>query len=289
MAEFSQAIYPETSNIIKILKPSDAEGIIPLFGNYPGTFENFYRSAGNHVNIVRYVRDLRARISIKSLAASNIPEIDDLSTTSERITLMRNYEWGQSRFHLELLIKQESDPSWETIGEISLMNKIETPFYMADLGDFFSAGTIELGEQTIIGCRIKNVGYGHLAGEDKVTIFGTIIKEIRVISLFADMNILGKIEAIPYANADPGYVLCDGRALNRNIYFQLFQKISTTFGAGDGSTTFNVPNLQNRVIIGTVPRAVGNTANAQSFALSSGGSTFNSIALSFQIYTGVFI
>ena len=42
---------------------------------------------------------------------------------------------------------------------------------------------------------------------------------------------------------DPGWLLCDGAAVSRTTYADLFAVISTTFGAGDGSTTFNVPNL----------------------------------------------
>lgn len=51
---------------------------------------------------------------------------------------------------------------------------------------------------------------------------------------------------VPY-----GWVLCDGRELNRVTYAALFATIGTTFGAGDGSTTFNVPDLCGRVPIGT--------------------------------------
>ena len=42
-----------------------------------------------------------------------------------------------------------------------------------------------------------------------------------------------------------GYLLCDGSAVSRTTYSDLFFAIGTTFGAGDGSTTFNLPNLMN--------------------------------------------
>lgn len=41
----------------------------------------------------------------------------------------------------------------------------------------------------------------------------------------------------------PGYLLCDGRAVSRAVYADLFAKIGTTYGAGDGSSTFNLPNF----------------------------------------------
>ena len=51
---------------------------------------------------------------------------------------------------------------------------------------------------------------------------------------------------IPY-----GYLLCDGKKYNRTIYKELFNAIGTSYGAGDGSTTFAVPNLNQRFIEGT--------------------------------------
>lgn len=47
-----------------------------------------------------------------------------------------------------------------------------------------------------------------------------------------------------------GYMLCDGRAISRTTYSSLFSIIGTTYGEGDGSTTFNLPNLKGRVPVG---------------------------------------
>jgi microcystin-dependent protein len=50
--------------------------------------------------------------------------------------------------------------------------------------------------------------------------------------------------------APDGYFLCDGSAVSRSIYTELFNVIGTTYGVGDGSTTFNLPNLKARVAVG---------------------------------------
>jgi len=47
-------------------------------------------------------------------------------------------------------------------------------------------------------------------------------------------------------NIPPGWLICDGQAVSRTTYAALFNAIGGYWGAGDGSTTFNVPNLQNR-------------------------------------------
>lgn len=61
---------------------------------------------------------------------------------------------------------------------------------------------------------------------------------------------IGTILSYGGANAPSGYILCDGRAVSRTDYDKLFEKIGTTFGAGDGSTTFNVPDLRDKVAQG---------------------------------------
>lgn len=48
-----------------------------------------------------------------------------------------------------------------------------------------------------------------------------------------------------------GYLLCNGAAVSRTTYADLFAVIGTTWGAGDGSTTFNLPDLRGRVTIGS--------------------------------------
>jgi microcystin-dependent protein len=60
----------------------------------------------------------------------------------------------------------------------------------------------------------------------------------------------GSISMYGGASAPSGWLLCDGSAVSRTTYSALFAIISTTFGAGDGSTTFNVPKLDGRVPIG---------------------------------------
>jgi microcystin-dependent protein len=57
---------------------------------------------------------------------------------------------------------------------------------------------------------------------------------------------------MPYAgsSAPTGYLLCDGAAISRTTYSALFGLVGTTYGSGDGSSTFNIPDLRGRVIAG---------------------------------------
>lgn len=60
----------------------------------------------------------------------------------------------------------------------------------------------------------------------------------------------GSIIATAAASADPGYLFCYGQAVSRAQYPALFAAIGTTYGAGDGSTTFNLPDLRGRFVAG---------------------------------------
>ena len=69
---------------------------------------------------------------------------------------------------------------------------------------------------------------------------------------------------LPYAGSSvpTGFLLCNGQAVSRTDYPQLFDAIGTTYGDGDGSTTFNLPNLQNKFIEGAGTNAVGTEMSA---------------------------
>jgi microcystin-dependent protein len=54
----------------------------------------------------------------------------------------------------------------------------------------------------------------------------------------------------PTASPPTGYLLCNGSAVSRTNFAALFAVIGTTFGVGDNSTTFNLPNYTNRVPVG---------------------------------------
>tara|TARA_Y100001951_G_C11225091_1_gene231189 strand:+ start:42 stop:722 length:681 start_codon:yes stop_codon:yes gene_type:complete len=77
---------------------------------------------------------------------------------------------------------------------------------------------------------------------------------------------VGTIKPWGKATAPVGYVLCDGSAISRTTYVDLFGVISTTYGVGNGSTTFNVPDLQ-----GKTPQ--GYDGNTYNLAATGGANT----------------
>lgn len=75
---------------------------------------------------------------------------------------------------------------------------------------------------------------------------------------------------LPYAGATSpsGYLLCNGQAVSRTTYARLFAVIGTTYGAGDGSTTFNLPDLRQRFPLGKAASGTGDTLGETGGALT---------------------
>jgi len=71
----------------------------------------------------------------------------------------------------------------------------------------------------------------------------------------------GTVSAFAGSAAPTGYALCDGSAVNRTTQAALFSVIGTTYGIGDGSTTFNLPDLRGRVVAGLGESLLGATAD----------------------------
>lgn len=108
-------------------------------------------------------------------------------------------------------IKTLSAAAWEALAE----KDPDTYYIVSDLGKMYH-GTTEVFQ--------NNAAYSN-------AVIGTIV---------------------PYAGttAPYGYLMCDGSEVSRTKYYQLFNVIGTTYGEGDGSTTFKVPDLRESVPVG---------------------------------------
>jgi len=102
---------------------------------------------------------------------------------------------------------------------------------------------------------------------------------------FSGADLTG-IEGIPTATIVPwssasvpsGFLECNGAAVSRTTYSALFAIVGTTYGAGDGSSTFNVPDLADNVPVGkSNNKALASTGGANTVTSTGnvGGSTAN--------------
>lgn len=110
---------------------------------------------------------------------------------------------------------------------------------------------------------------------------------------FDGANLTG-IEGIPTATIVPwssasvpsGFLECDGTDVSRTTYSALFAIVGTTYGAGDGSTTFAVPDLADNTPVGkSNTKALGSTGGANTVTATGnvGGSTANATLSTAQL------
>ncbi len=110
---------------------------------------------------------------------------------------------------------------------------------------------------------------------------------------FDGANLTG-IEGIPTATIVPwssasvptGFLECNGQTVSRSTYAALFAIVGTTYGAGDGSSTFAVPDLQDNVAVGkSNNKALASTGGANTVASTGnvGGSTANATLSTAQL------
>lgn len=107
---------------------------------------------------------------------------------------------------------------------------------------------------------------------------GTPAAARKLLSIAMDMAVTtwaGVIQMFAGPTPPAGWLLCDGSAVSRADYATLFAAIGETWGAGDGSTTFNLPDLRGRAPIGAgtgsglTARTLGGTVGAESVTLTA--------------------
>lgn len=90
-----------------------------------------------------------------------------------------------------------------------------------------------------------------IPGDEQIVYLAPIGKSVDLMYGVCDVpagtvhTFAGGVGSIP-----AGYLLCDGGAINRSIYCNLFNAIGTTYGVGNGSTTFNIPDLRGEFLRG---------------------------------------
>jgi len=105
---------------------------------------------------------------------------------------------------------------------------------------------------------------------------GDVYTKSEVDALIAAVNsvLTGTIVPTGRSSAPTGYLMCDGSAVSRTTYADLFSAIGTAYGSGDGSTTFNLPDLQDKFPRGKDSGAsLGDTGGAETVDLSHSHTT----------------
>jgi len=105
-------------------------------------------------------------------------------------------------------------------------------------------------------------------------------KKFTIADLKAIFSPIGTVADYAGVTEPAGWLFCYGQAISRTTYADLFAVLSTTYGVGDGSTTFNLPDLRGRVIAGqddmggtSANRLTGTSGSVNGDTLGGSGGT----------------
>ena len=96
--------------------------------------------------------------------------------------------------------------------------------------------------------------------------WGTLVNE-NCQKIDTALPVTGAVQLYAGSTAPNGWLICNGQAVSRTTYAALFAVIGTTYGAGNGSTTFNVPNLVNKTVRGS--NSLGKTGGSDTVTLTT--------------------
>ena len=167
-----QSIYSRSSTILRRLTASSSNQIFVVYE--PG-----FAHPWDLLPTTRYcgfITDLRLMVRITSIAEQELPELEVTASRTERITAIRDMEWGGKRKELALYLESSTMGPCQ-IASIALLNRV--PYYHVNLMPYFTDnGIVNIAADARILGGIVDAGYGLLAGTDEVTIFGSVKEEV---------------------------------------------------------------------------------------------------------------
>lgn len=119
-----------------------------------------------------------------------------------------------------------------------------------NIEDVMSIAQGGTGATTVASAR-NALGLGNTSGAVPIANGGTGATTAKQARANLEVEPIGTIFAFAGNDIPTGYLPCDGSAISRGTYADLFAVIGTTYGSGDGSTTFNLPNLTDKFIQGS--------------------------------------
>lgn len=131
----------------------------------------------------------------------------------------------------------------------------------------------ELPESSVALSKIANgtanrlVGYGAAGAAGEVVVGSGLSLSAGTLGVTLVGVPTGVVAPFAGAVAPSGWMLCDGAAVSRTTYAGLFAALGTVYGVGDGSTTFNVPDMRGRAVFG-VDSMGGSAASRVTSAVS---------------------
>ncbi|MGD1849296.1 MAG: hypothetical protein ACFCBU_01370 [Cyanophyceae cyanobacterium] len=155
-------------NIVQRLSPTTEPQLIYT----PIPWENSY------TNVRGLLKTLLARSEVKSLETVTIPDFEQPPSQADRYLKVRDLTWTQPRYQLDICMRKEDGPWFEFVS-VSIQNHQSLPYMNQALLEYMSDGlAFAMAEETAIGAKFKDVGYGLPDTSDVITVFGEVHEEL---------------------------------------------------------------------------------------------------------------
>jgi len=174
------------------------------------------------------------------------------------------------------------DGATVSTAEINYLSGVTSSVVSVDNTQTLTNKTINLANNTVTGTKaqfntaISDADFATIAGTETLTNKTLTSPTINTPTFGSGgLSPVGSMTMFAGSSAPSGWLLCNGNAVSRTTYASLFSVIGITYGSGDGSTTFNVPDLLGRVPMGAgtgtglTARTLGAEIGSESTTLTS--------------------
>ena len=160
---------------------------------------------------------------------------------------VQQYDLGQKKIRADLVDENFTDAA----GAINTLLTDDANTVHLTGAETISGNKTFTGNNTFSGTNVfsaNTTGVTATAG-DNSTKYATTAYVDAAVAAFVTVPV-GTIIWSGKSTPPTGFLLCNGAAVSRTTYADLYSAIGTAFGSGDGSTTFNLPNLIDKFIEG---------------------------------------
>lgn len=140
-------------------------------------------------------------------------------------------DWAADQYFLKVELDENGGTNYTNLGSSQLLS-VPYALHAATSDDAFSGAYNDLSGKPALAPVALSGSYTDLTNKPSSDVPSGVV-----------MDYAGSV-------APPGYLMCNGQAISRTTYAALFAVIDSTYGPGNGSTTFNLPDLLGRVSAG---------------------------------------
>ena len=172
-------------------------------------------------------------------------------STDENPTSQQDYQKAVKNW-VKTIVRLVDSNLWQPETEYVVGDTVKTPSKKDTVLYCLEAGTTGAAEPDYTDPS-PIMGIGDIITDGTVTwlLFQPVARVSRIEERIDSLAPTGVVQAFAGSTTPQGWLLCDGSAVSRTNYAALYAVIGTTYGAGNGSTTFNLPNLVDKFVEGS--------------------------------------